>query len=57
MKFYDSPMTRKECEEEERQVRSIVDMVCHKIGFICSSEFDFQDERYELLDGIDLYNS
>ena len=50
-------MTRKECKEEERQVRSIVDMVCHKIGFICSSEFDFQDERYELLDGIDLYNS
>ena len=55
VKFYDSPMTRKECEEEERQVRSIVDMVCRKIGFICSAGFDFQDERYELLDGIDLY--
>jgi hypothetical protein len=50
-------MTRKECEEEERQVRSIVNMVCCKIGFICSSGFDFHDERYEFLDGIDLYNS
>lgn len=55
VKFFDSPMTRKECEEEEKQVRSIVDMVCRRIGFICSSGFDFSDERYDLIEGKNLY--
>ena len=57
VKFFSSPMTRKECEEEERQIRSIVNMVCRKIGFICSSGFDFSDERYDLIGGKDIYKS
>ena len=28
VKFYESPMSLRECEAEEKQVRSIVDMVC-----------------------------
>jgi len=55
VKFYDSPMTLRECEAEERQVRSIVDMVCNRVGFICSSGFDFTDGRYDLIEGSDLY--
>ena len=56
VKFFDSPMTRRECEEEEKQVRSIADMVCRKTGFICSSGFDFTDDRYDLIGGEDLYD-
>ena len=55
VKFFDSPMTLKECEEEERQVRSIVDLVCNRIGFICSSGFNFTCDRYDLIEGRDLY--
>ena len=57
VKFYDSPMTRRECEEEERQVRTIADMVCRRIGFICSSGFSFEDGRYDLIEGKDLYQA
>lgn len=55
VKFYDSPMSLKECEEEEKQVRAIVDMVCNRIGFICSSGFDFSSDRYNLIEGKDLF--
>lgn len=56
VKFFDSPMTRRECDEEEKQVRAITDMTCRRTGFICSSGFDFKDERYDLIEGADLYD-
>ena len=55
VKFYESPMSLRECEAEEKQVRSIMDMVCRKVGFICSSGFAFKDSRYDLISGSDLY--
>ncbi len=55
VKFFESPMTLKECEEEERQVRSIVDLACNRIGFICSAGFNFTNDRYDLIEGRDLY--
>ncbi len=55
VKFFESPMTLKDCEEEERQVRSIVDLACNRIGFICSAGFNFTNDRYDLIEGSDLY--
>ena len=55
VKFFESPMTLKECEEEERQIRSIVDLACNRIGFICSAGFNFTNDRYVLIEGRDLY--
>ena len=56
VKFFNSPMTLKECEGEELQVRSIVNLICRRIGFICSSGFDFSDDRYGLISGKDLFD-
>ena len=56
VKFFDSPMTLRECEEEERQIRAITDMVFRRAGFICSAGFDFSDKRYDLIEGKDLYS-
>lgn len=55
VKFYESPMSLRECEVEEKQVRSIVDMVCKRVGFVCSSGFSFTDSRFDLISGSDLY--
>lgn len=56
VKFFNSPMTLKECEEEERQVLSIVNLICRRIGFICSSGFDFSAEHYDLISGKNLFD-
>jgi len=57
VKFYEKPMTLFECEQEEKQVRDLVDLSCKKIGFVCSSGFDFESEKYELITGEDLYTT
>ena len=55
VKFYEKPMSKSECEEEEKQVRALTGLSCKKIGFICSEGFDFTSEKYELLDANDMY--
>ena len=55
VKFYQKPMTINECEKEEQQVRSLCGMNCNKVGFICSSGFDFKDKKYDLIDDKKLY--
>ena len=54
-KFYQKPMTKSECEKEEKQVRALSDMNCNKVGFISSSGFDFKDRKYNLIDDKKLY--
>ena len=56
VKFYEKPMTKAECETEEKQVRSLCEITCKKIGFICSAGFDFSDDKYELLDAAEIYS-
>ena len=53
-KLYDKPMKKKECIQEESQIRSI-GIPCFKIGFVCSAGFDFQDDQYYLISEKDLY--
>lgn len=55
-KYRERPMTRKECESEERQVRSIPGVSPGRIGFVCAGGFDFADGKYELITGDDLYD-
>lgn len=55
-KFYQKPMTLEECEEEELQIRAIPELGCSKVGFVCSSGFDFDSEKYELINGDLLYD-
>ena len=55
-KFYDSPMILQACKKEEEQVRSIKNMACKTIGFVCSAGFDFEFEDYKLITGETLYN-
>lgn len=55
-KFYQSPMKLSECEAEEKQILSIPNITCHDIGFVCSSGFDFHDDRYKLISGEDLFH-
>ena len=51
-KFYDRPMTLQECQQEEKQVRSMVS----KIGFVCTGGFAFEeDSDYVLIDGEGLF--
>ena len=55
VKFYEKPMTKTECEQEEKQVRNLCDIYCKKIGFICSAGFTFKDSKYELINAKDMY--
>ena len=55
VKFYENPMTLAECETEEKQVRSLAQMFCKKVGFVCSCGFDFASTNYDLICGNDLF--
>lgn len=55
VKFYEKPMSLSDCENEEKQIREICDIYCKKIGFICSSGFNFKDSRYNLITGNEIY--
>ena len=55
-KFYDRPMTLQECQQEEKQVRSIREIAVSKIGFVCTGGFAFEeDSDYVLIDGEGLF--
>ena len=55
-KFYDRPMTLQECQQEEKQVRSILEIAVSKIGFVCTGGFAFEeDSDYVLIDGEGLF--
>lgn len=55
-KYFDRPMTQKECEQERNQLRGIQWLDVSRIGFICSGGFDVEDKTdFILIDGKALY--
>lgn len=57
VKFYQQKMTKNECKKEENQIRSVIDMNCRKVGFVCSAGFDFFTDEYTLIDGEKLFDA
>ena len=56
VKFFENPMTLSECENEENQIKEMKEITCNKIGFVCSSGFDFSSDKYDLITGEELFN-
>ena len=55
-KFFDRPMSRKECEQERSQLQDIEGIEVSGIGFVCTGGFDFEDDgEFVLIDGKALY--
>ncbi len=55
-KYYEKPMTHEECMREKRQLAGIKGIEAAKVGFICSSGFDFTSKGgFILISGEDLY--
>ena len=55
-KYFDRPMTRKECEQERDQLRKIQGIEVSRIGFVCAVGFDFKSRtEFVLIDGKALY--
>ena len=54
-KRFARPMTRAECEAEERQVRAVPGAAVGGVGFVCTGGFDFEETSYELISGADLF--
>ncbi len=55
VKFYEKPMNLSECKKEEKQIRSLTELECKKIGFISSAGFNFYTDEYDLIDSKKLY--
>ena len=50
-------MTRRECEQERKQLQEIQEIKVSGVGFVCAGGFDFQSrEEYILIGGEDLYH-
>jgi hypothetical protein len=55
-KYFDRPMTLKECEQEKDQLRKMQGIEVTGTGFVCSGGFDFESETdFILVDGEALY--
>ena len=55
-KYYDRPMTQKECEQERTQLQGMQGIDAARIGFVCSGGFDFENKTDDILiDGKALY--
>ena len=55
-KYFDRPMTQKECEQERKQLQEIQEIEASGVGFVCAGGFDFQSKgEYILISGEDLY--
>lgn len=57
VKFYKTHMKLKECEEEEKQIKSINGLNVSRVGFVCSAGFDFTSEKYKLVTADDVYSA
>ncbi len=56
-KYFDRPMTQKECEQERKQLQEIQEIEASGVGFVCAGGFDFQSKgEYILIGGEDLYH-
>lgn len=57
VKYYENPFSSKDAAVEEEQLKALSNIInIEKIGFICSSGFDFVSSTYELINGAELYN-
>ncbi len=55
-KYFDRPMTLKECEQEKDQLRKMQGIEVTGIGFVCAGGFDFESKTdLILIDGEALY--
>ena len=55
-KFYENPMSYRECQQEQAQIDSIQGIEVDKLGFVCSAGFDFEErDDFCLITGHDLY--
>ena len=55
-KYFDRPMTLKECEQEKDQLRKMQGIEVAGIGFVCAGGFDFENKTdLILIDGEALY--
>lgn len=55
-KYFDRPMTLKECEQERRQLQEMQGIEVSRTGFVCTGGFDFNSKTdYILIGGKDLY--
>ncbi|MBR4474951.1 MAG: AAA family ATPase [Oscillospiraceae bacterium] len=55
-KYFDRPMTLKECEQEKNQLRKVQGIEVSDIGFVCTGGFDFENKtEFILIDGKALY--
>lgn len=56
VKYQKKPITKKECESEEEQIRAVADLKNAKIGFISLSGFAFNSSEYALIPFDKLYS-
>ena len=55
-KYFDRPMTLKECEQERSRLDHICGIKVSGMGFVCSGGFDFEgNSDFILIDGKELY--
>ncbi len=55
-KYFDRPMTLKECEQEREQLSHTQGIEVSRIGIVCTSGFNFEDKHeFVLVDGDCLY--
>lgn len=50
-KFFNRQMTMQECEAEEQQVKNIGELGNVRLGFVNLSGFEFDNNRFDLIDG------
>ena len=50
-KFFNRRMTLQECEDEEKQVSNIGNLGAIELGFVNLGGFEFESNRYSLIDG------
>ena len=56
VKYYKEPISIDICQKEAEEVYNLADeFSIEKIGFICSSGFDFKSDEYDLITGEELY--
>ena len=56
-KYYNRPMTLKECKQEQEQLAHMKGLAVSKIGFVCAGGFGFEDNHeFILINGDALYS-
>ena len=54
-KYYERPMSKKECLKEIEQVRVIPNLPIANVGFVAVNGFDFESDEWDLISGTQIY--